>query len=165
MHTALVERSHLELVDFVANGAALAVGVDAVLGEHLDDDFAVDDDLELGGARVNVRSVEATGIEEADGHAGPGAYKSWEGLAVGGDHLTTLSTRPDVVDELEEELIIVGEEVEAVDSGVGDGELGSEGERRCCWSSWRSALRKGRGGEGEDGSGDESVEKHDDDDG
>jgi len=54
----------------------------AVLGGHAGHDAALDDDVELGGARVDVGRVEAAGAEEAEGHGAAGAYKGGEGVAV-----------------------------------------------------------------------------------
>jgi len=55
MNGALVEWCHLELVDGVADGFG------AVLGDHLGDEAAFDDELELGGAGVDVEGVDTAG--------------------------------------------------------------------------------------------------------
>ncbi len=64
VHRALVEGSHLESVDCVGDNSSSIGGQvvveDTVLWEHLSDQAAGGDDLELSPAGVNVRCVEAT---------------------------------------------------------------------------------------------------------
>lgn len=147
---ALVEGGHLELRHGVGDDAAARGGADfgvvedAVLGEHLNDQAARGDDLQLGGARVHVRSVEAAGPEEANCHAGAGADESREGLAVRSDEVTALSALAfeSWVAEVEDELGVFGEQGEAVCCCVGEEELLSEGGAGCCrGGSWRRSGR------------------------
>lgn len=138
---ALVEGRHLELRDGVGDdatagrGAHLGVVEHAVLGEHLDDQAAGGDDLQLGGARVHVWGVEAAGPEEADGHAGAGADERGEGLAVRGDEVAALAALAfeGRVAEVEDELRVFREQGEAVGGGVGEEELLGEGGAGCGW--------------------------------
>lgn len=59
---SLVEGSHHVGCKLSADNTTLAILVeDAVLGDHLGDEAAGGDNLEFSGARVNVKSVHATG--------------------------------------------------------------------------------------------------------
>ena len=64
VHRALVEGSHLESVDGVSDNPSSICGQvavkDTVFWEHLCDQAAGSDDLELGSAGVNMRCIEAT---------------------------------------------------------------------------------------------------------
>jgi hypothetical protein len=73
---ALWEDGHLELV----HGVIHVLG--AVLGCHAGHEAALDDDVELSGAGVDVGRVEAAGAEEAEGHRAARAYEGGEGVAV-----------------------------------------------------------------------------------
>jgi hypothetical protein len=58
----LIEGSHHVGCELGADNTTLAILVeDAVLGDHLGDETAGGDDLEFSGARVDVKSVHATG--------------------------------------------------------------------------------------------------------
>jgi len=144
---SLVERCHLELVDGVLDDSSARLCVagsveDAVLWDHLDLKGTLSDDLEFGGTRMNVRSVEAASFEEANCHARSSANKCWECLAVCGNEITALSTLAFLgwITECELELIVLGEETEAVSSSIGDEKLGSE-----TWSGWCSWWRSDGG--------------------
>lgn len=127
VHAALVEGRHLVGLDLVGDDPALAGGgvEHAVLGQHLGHEAALGDDLELDGARVHVGRVEGAAVEEADGHAGAGAHKGGEGLAVGGDQVALAAAFAFElgVGEVEDEGGVVGEEGEAVHGCVGEEEL------------------------------------------
>ena len=79
VHGALGEDDGLEL------GGVVRDRGEAVLRDELGVERALDHDVELGGARVHVRGVEAAGADEADGHADAVADQGGEGLAVGFD--------------------------------------------------------------------------------
>ena len=89
-------------------------------------------DLELGGAEMNVRSVEATWAEETESHTGAGTDKGRESLSIGSQNITTLACiAAGELAEVEDEVLVLVQDCEAVCGGVGDGELGGAGE---CWS-------------------------------
>lgn len=136
---ALVEGGHHVGAELGADDAAgLAVGrEDAVLGRHLGDETALGDDLELDGSGVDVEGVHAAGLDPSDSlqessallledlgvsggtyHAGSGADEGGECLAVGSDELTTLSGVGLLLVEVEDELLVIGEELEAVGGAV-----------------------------------------------
>lgn len=130
---ALIERSHLELVDCVRDNATARLGIgwvveDAVLGEHLGDECALGDDLQLSGSQVDVRSVEAAWPEEANGHAGARADEGRECLPVGGDEISSLSTLALLrcIVKVELEVLVLGNESETISCGVGEEELRGE---------------------------------------
>jgi hypothetical protein len=54
----------------------------AVFGCHAGHEAALDDDVQLGGAGVDVGCVEAAGADEAEGNGAAGAYEGGEGVAV-----------------------------------------------------------------------------------
>lgn len=119
VNRALVEGCHHALGQLSANDAALALGVhDSVLGKHLGDELAGSDDLELGRTRVDVESVHATGVNTAESHAGTSANEGRESLAVGGDELATLAGVLLRLVEVEDEVFVLGEELEAIGSTV-----------------------------------------------
>ena len=70
------EDGHLELVQRVLDERG-SVLLDEVCPER-----ALDYDVDFGGTRVGVRSVEAAGADEADGHTDAGTDKGREELAV-----------------------------------------------------------------------------------
>ena len=76
---ALREDGHLVLLEPVGNDAGV------VLGHHLRVDGAVDDEVELGAARVRVWRVEAAGAEEAHRDGGVLADEGWEGHLAAAD--------------------------------------------------------------------------------
>jgi hypothetical protein len=63
-----------------------------------------------------VESVHATCVDTAESHAGTGANEGRESLAVGGDELATLAGVLLGLVEVEDEVFVVGEELEAVGS-------------------------------------------------
>ena len=122
---ALVEWLHLELVDGVLDNTATAGGIaglveDAILGNHLGLEDALGDDLELGGAGVDVGSVEAATFQKPDCHARSSADESGECLTVGGDEVSSL---PSLVlqcwiVEGESELLIFWQKGESVGGSI-----------------------------------------------
>ena len=162
MDASLVEGGHLESLDSVGDDATGAVGVvDAVLGHHLGNNTALDNDLELGAAGMDVERVHAAGVETTNRHAGSGTHEGWEGLAVGRDDLTPCTWASLGLVEVEDEVLVVGEEGEAVYSSVGDEQLLGQAES---WRGRRSVTAKGcgldRAGVGQDGKGDGGSELH-----
>lgn len=143
---ALGEDGHLVLVEAVADQGG------AVLEDVLGPQGALDDDVDLGGARVRVRGVEAAGTDEAEGHADAVAYQGREVLAVGLDGVPSVAGRDGRAERWVVEVVQVvagvGEEVETVggrrglEEGVdqvlvagavrGDGDAGTETGRIQC---------------------------------
>jgi hypothetical protein len=161
MDTALRENSHFQRTDRGTYDTSLAVLVDdTILGHHLSDQVAVDDDLELGGAGVDVHGVHATRADAADSHAGAGADERGKSLAVGGDELAALARVLLRHVEVEYELLVIRQERVSVNGGVGEEELLRQAQR---WSGGIGAGSRGggrKGAEGQDGSGDAGGELH-----
>lgn len=134
MNRALIERCHLICGHCVGDDSSAIRGSvvieDPVLGEHLSDQAARGDDLELSAARMNVRCVEAARAQESDCHSTAGSDECWEGLAVRGDEISTLATLAFEcwVAEVEDELAVFWQECKAVGCCVGKKELLCEGE-------------------------------------
>ena len=158
MDRSLIERLHLELRDGVVDDSSSISGIvvieNTVLRNHLSDETTLSDDLKLDGSGVDVRSVETTGAEEADCHTSAGTNECREGLAVCGDEVTAfacgLLAR---VAEVEDELLVIWEEGEAVDGCVCKEELCCErepgvGGGGCCCGGCASGCVRRAPGEG-----------------
>lgn len=90
-----------------------------------------------------MRGVEATSVEEADGHARTSRDKGREGLAVCSEDVTAFAGSAAGLVEVKEKVSIVREESEAIRGSVGDSELGGDREG---WG--RMGVERGGGGEG-----------------
>lgn len=147
---ALVEGSHHVGAKLGADNAAGAIlVVDTVLRNHLGNETAGGDDLELGRAGMDVEGVHSAGINAAEGHARAGANKSRESLAVGSDDLAALSGVWLLGIEVEDELVIL-EKREAVDGSISELKLSCQAELGGVTASPGRSSR-GKRGEGQDG--------------
>lgn len=109
MDGPLVEGRHLKGAKLGADDAAVAIGIEnAVFGDHLRDQAALNDDLELGRSGVDVQGVHAAGLDTTDGHAGAGADKGGEIATVGGDELAPLTGASLLLVKVENEVFVVG---------------------------------------------------------
>ena len=73
MDRALVERLHLELVDCIFDNTAAACDIarrikNAVFRNHLSLKDSLNNDLKLGSARMDMRSIEAAPVQKSDCH-------------------------------------------------------------------------------------------------
>lgn len=159
MHAALVEGRHLVRGHRVRDQPPPPVLQHAVLRHHLDDEPPGRDDLQLRRARVQVRRVEAAGVEEADGHAGAGADERGERLAVRGEEVAAFAGEAARLVEVEQEILVLGEDREAVARGVGEGELRGEA-KGGGGVAGLDGSGGGEGGGGQDGKGNGGGEMH-----
>lgn len=128
MDCSLREHSHLVLVESVVQVSG------AVLSCHGSEETALDDEVEFSCARMDVRSVEATGAEESDGYRSTLADEGRESGVVSADNLSalTLGDTSDAVGVLKvEDEIGIFEESLAIDSVRGKDELLEEGQAAC----------------------------------
>lgn len=120
VHSALRKHRHSELRQLVADEAR------AVLEDGLGVQAAFDDEIELGGARMHVRRVEAAGAEEAHRHGAALAHESGEGVLVGAGDVAAFAFGDAECEgrvvELED-VLVVGEEFGALDCAGSEDEL------------------------------------------
>ena len=85
VHGTLGEDGHLVLSEVVDDSA------ETVLEGELGNESALNHNVDLGGARVNVGSVEAAGAKEADSHSDTGTSQGGESLAISFDGVAAIT--------------------------------------------------------------------------
>jgi hypothetical protein len=154
-----VERGHHIRAEFGADHTAIALSIeDAILGDHFGDQAAGCDDLELGRAGMNVESVHTACINPAQSHTSTSSNESRECLAVGSNELATETRVLLLLVEVENEILIIGEESEAIGSSVSQTELSSQAEFIAGALVVRSSA--GERGQSQEGRGEDSVGDH-----
>ena len=120
MHRAEGKDGHLHRYERVGDGAR------AILLYELGGHAPFDEDVEFGAARVRVWGVEATRSEEADRHCSIGADERRKRYAVGANSgATEAGSGAGVrgwVEEIEDEVAVLGDHLDAVDSFRGEEE-------------------------------------------
>lgn len=117
---ALREEGHLQRDEGVGDGTG------AAFQHELRRHATVDEDVELGAARVRVRRVEAARAKESNRHGATGAHERRKGYAVGANGGAAQSRRGAGVgrriDEIEDEVAVLGNHADAVDGFWGEEE-------------------------------------------
>ena len=112
---ALVEGGHVPGAEVCADDAPTPLGVEhAVLGRHLGDEAAADDNLQLGAAGVHVERVDAARPDRPDRHARVGAHERREGAPVRRHQHPASAGVALLLVEGEDEVFILGQEGETV---------------------------------------------------
>jgi hypothetical protein len=164
MHSSLGKDGHLVLVESVAYMTS------TILSNDRGEEASFNDEVKFGGARVNVRSIEATGTEEADSDGTSLSHESREGSVVGTNNLFTFTLCNTCgaggIGEVEDKVGVL-KESRTFDCVGSKNELLEESQAACAWScDWSCnggwcASRSGKGGAGSASGGVRAIEAGD----